>query len=265
MVADPKLTLAVGGRAGRGHDRRSAGGGRRAHRHAWAQAKAAKVAAAKTQGCERARQHPLHVFALHGGAGGAPAAEGRDHLRRGADELARADPLPAAAAARSVFLQTRGGSLGVGFTGAIGLKLANPDKTVIGFSGDGGSMYTIQALWTAARHNVDAKFVVCNNASYRLLQLNIDAYWKEQGIPKHDYPSRFDLSWPPIRFVDLARGLGVPGARREAGGDRAGRAADARSSGRSWWMWCSRATRIQSGWGPRAGSDVGNEWPVVNG
>lgn len=36
--------------------------------------------------------------------------------------------------------------LGVGIPGAIGAKLANPDKTVIGFTGDGGSMYTIQAV-----------------------------------------------------------------------------------------------------------------------
>ena len=64
------------------------------------------------------------------------------------------------------FFQTRGGSLGVGIPGAIGLKLAHPDKTVIGFTGDGGSMYTIQALWTAAHHNIGAKFVICNNASY---------------------------------------------------------------------------------------------------
>jgi benzoylformate decarboxylase len=113
------------------------------------------------------------------------------------------------------YFLTRGGSLGIGFPGAIGAKLANPDKTVIGFSGDGGSMYTIQALWTAARHNVDVKFIVCNNGSYRLLQLNIDQYWKDQGVPKHDFPLSFDLSSPPLHFVDLARGMGVPGVRVE--------------------------------------------------
>jgi benzoylformate decarboxylase len=113
------------------------------------------------------------------------------------------------------FFQTRGGSLGVGFPGAIGLKMAFPDKTVIGFSGDGGSMYTIQALWTAARHNVDVKFVVCNNGSYRLLQLNIDAYWKEQSIPAHDFPLAFDLSHPPLGFVEIARGMGIQAVRVE--------------------------------------------------
>jgi thiamine pyrophosphate-dependent acetolactate synthase large subunit-like protein len=113
------------------------------------------------------------------------------------------------------YFLTRGGSLGIGIPGAIGAKLANPDRPVIGFTGDGGSMYTIQALWTAARHNVNAKFVVCNNSSYRLLQLNIDQYWKDQGVAPRDYPLSFDLSHPPFGFVDMARGMGVSGVRVE--------------------------------------------------
>ncbi|HUO40343.1 MAG TPA: thiamine pyrophosphate-dependent enzyme, partial [Mycobacterium sp.] len=113
------------------------------------------------------------------------------------------------------YFLTRGGSLGVGIPGAIGAKLANPDKTVIGFSGDGGSMYTIQALWTAARHNVDATFVICNNGSYRLLQVNIAAYWQERQYTAHNYPLCFDLSQPPIQFVGLAEAMGVKGARVE--------------------------------------------------
>jgi benzoylformate decarboxylase len=113
------------------------------------------------------------------------------------------------------YFLTRGGSLGVGIPGAIGAKLANPDKTVIGFTGDGGSMYTIQALWTAARHNINAKFVICNNASYRLLQLNINEYWKEQSVPQHDFPLSFDLSYPQLHFAEMAKGMGVPGLRVE--------------------------------------------------
>ena len=113
------------------------------------------------------------------------------------------------------YFLTRGGSLGVGIPGAIGAKLANPDKTVIGFTGDGGAMYTIQALWTAARHNIDAKFVVCNNSSYRLLQLNIDEYWEERAIPKHDFPLSFDLSTPAIQFQEMARSMSVQSLRVE--------------------------------------------------
>jgi thiamine pyrophosphate-dependent acetolactate synthase large subunit-like protein len=76
-------------------------------------------------------------------------------------------------------------------------------------------MYTIQALWTAARHNTDVKFVVCNNASYRLLQLNIGVYWQEREIPKHDFPLGFDLSHPAIRFDELAKSMGADGVRVE--------------------------------------------------
>lgn len=113
------------------------------------------------------------------------------------------------------FFQTRGGSLGVGFPGALGLKLAHPEKTVLGFSGDGGCMYTIQALWTAVRHKIGAKFIVCNNQSYMLLKLNIMEYWKERGIEEHTFPECFDLQGPVVDFAAMAHSMGVP-ARRVA-------------------------------------------------
>ena len=113
------------------------------------------------------------------------------------------------------YFLTRGGSLGTGIPGAIGLQLANPGKLVVGFTGDGGSMYTIQALWTAARHHVPAKFVICNNHSYELLKLNIEEYWQERDVPEHAFPSSFDLAEPDIRFDELARSLGVAAVRVE--------------------------------------------------
>ncbi|MFI5531469.1 thiamine pyrophosphate-binding protein [Kitasatospora sp. NPDC051853] len=111
------------------------------------------------------------------------------------------------------YFATRGGSLGVGIPGAVGMKIAHPEKTVIGFTGDGGSMYTYQALWTAARHDVPAVFVVCNNHRYELLNKNIDQYWVERDIAKHDFPHSFDLSHPEIDFVGLARSLGADAVR----------------------------------------------------
>jgi thiamine pyrophosphate-dependent acetolactate synthase large subunit-like protein len=113
------------------------------------------------------------------------------------------------------YFLARGGSLGLGFPGAIGAKLAHPEKTVIGFSGDGGCMYTFQALWTAAHYKIGAKFVVCNNHSYELLKLNIQQYWHERGIAEHDFPSSFDLNGPDIRFDILAQALGVQAIRVE--------------------------------------------------
>jgi thiamine pyrophosphate-dependent acetolactate synthase large subunit-like protein len=117
------------------------------------------------------------------------------------------------------YFATRGGSLGVGFPGALGLKLAHPDKTVVGFSGDGGAMYTIQAMWTAARHDIGAKFVVCNNRSYQLLKLNVQQYWKERGFPDRDFPGSFDLGYPELDFAAMARSMGVPATRVESSGE----------------------------------------------
>ena len=113
------------------------------------------------------------------------------------------------------YFVTRGGSLGVGIPGAIGAKIAHPDRLVVGFTGDGGAMYTIQGLWTATRHRTGAKFVVCNNGSYRLLQLNILAYWKDREVKPHNFPLCFDLSAPPLRFDLIARSMGVDAVRVE--------------------------------------------------
>ena len=86
---------------------------------------------------------------------------------------------------------------------------------MIGFSGDGGSMYTPQALWTAAHHRIGAKFVICNNRSYQLLKLNVQQYWRERDLPERAFPASFDIRDPDIRFDELARSLGVASARVE--------------------------------------------------
>ena len=114
------------------------------------------------------------------------------------------------------YFQTRSGMLGTGLPGAVGLKLAFPKRTVFGFSGDGGSISTIQAIATAARHGIGAKFVVCNNRSYRILVDNIRRYWQERGIPiDRPAPAVFDLDAPTLRFDLLSRGQGVEAVRVE--------------------------------------------------
>lgn len=112
------------------------------------------------------------------------------------------------------FFQTRGGSLGVGIPGGMGILLACPDRQVIAFTGDGGSMYTIQALYTAKRYHIPVKIVICNNRRYHLLDQNINVYWEEQGIPVHAYPDCFSLE-PVIDFVTLAHSMGMEGIRVE--------------------------------------------------
>jgi thiamine pyrophosphate-dependent acetolactate synthase large subunit-like protein len=108
------------------------------------------------------------------------------------------------------FFQTPGGTLGVGIPGAVGVKLAHPDRTVVGFTGDGGAMYTYQALWTAAHHRIAAKLVVCHNSSYRLLKENLVRYWPDGDADANEFPPFFDVHEPSIDFVALAGALGVP-------------------------------------------------------
>jgi benzoylformate decarboxylase len=114
------------------------------------------------------------------------------------------------------YFQTRAGMLGTGLPGALGLKVARPDRVVFGFSGDGGSMSTIQALGTAARHGIGAKFVVLNNGSYRILKYNLQQYWGERQEPiDQPFPEAFDLTPPDLCFDKLAAGQGVDAMRVE--------------------------------------------------
>lgn len=115
------------------------------------------------------------------------------------------------------FFQTRGGSLGSALAGGLGLKAAFPDKPVLAFSGDGGAMYVIQSLWTAVRHDLDIKYIICNNGSYRLLQLNIQQFWTEQKIAGRPFPISFDLSYPQLRFDIMASSMGMQAQRVETG------------------------------------------------
>ena len=70
----------------------------------------------------------------------------------------------------------RGGALGWGMPGALGVKMANPDRPVLAIVGDGASLYTVQALWTASRYNIPVVYAICNNRAYRILKVNMEIY-----------------------------------------------------------------------------------------
>lgn len=109
----------------------------------------------------------------------------------------------------------RGGGIGQGFAGAIGVKVAVPDRPVVAISGDGSAMYCIQALWTAAHHNLAIVFVVLSNREYRILKHNVDV-WRQnfEAGTQHPY-QQMDLTGPNLDFVHLAAGMGVEGTRVE--------------------------------------------------
>ncbi len=119
------------------------------------------------------------------------------------------------------FFQTRVGMLGTGLPGTVGLKAAAPEKRVLGFAGDGGGISTIQALNTAARHKLGAKFIICNNRSYRILKYNLQDYWVNWLGQSADqsFPKEFDLEDSGLRFDLLAKGHGVQSVRVETPDD----------------------------------------------
>jgi thiamine pyrophosphate-dependent acetolactate synthase large subunit-like protein len=111
------------------------------------------------------------------------------------------------------YFRARGGGLGPGMPGTVGLQLACPDRPVLGVVGDGSAMYTITALWTAAHHNIPCTWVICNNSSYRILKLNLQEYLGEAGAQRRFMHT--DLLDPPLCFDRIAESLGVRGARVE--------------------------------------------------
>lgn len=57
-------------------------------------------------------------------------------------------------------------NLGWGFGTALGAKAAMPDKKVLAIAGDGGFMYQVGELATAARHNIALVVVVFDNGAF---------------------------------------------------------------------------------------------------
>ncbi len=93
----------------------------------------------------------------------------------------------------------RGGAIGWGIGATMGIKLANPDAPTIGIVGDGSAMMTVQGLWTAVNYGIPVTYVICNNASYRILKVNMNVYHtiNEMGPPEQynamDFTTPFDF------------------------------------------------------------------------
>lgn len=107
------------------------------------------------------------------------------------------------------FHTTSGGSLGWGLPAAVGLQLAQPERRVLAFVGDGSALFTMQALWTAARYNVPAIFLIVNNGGYLAVKAAIHEF-RGQGANQQNYPASYIHS-PAVDYVRLAEGYGVKG------------------------------------------------------
>jgi benzoylformate decarboxylase len=109
------------------------------------------------------------------------------------------------------FFAHRGWALGWGMGCTLGVKLAWPDRPVLGLIGDGAALYGIQALWSAAHHDIPVTFVIANNAQYQILKVCGDV----MALPELRDPAcpGMNLVKPEVDFVGLARAFGVEAQR----------------------------------------------------
>ena len=111
------------------------------------------------------------------------------------------------------WLTLTGGSIGQGVPLATGAAVACPDRKVVCLQGDGGAMYTLQALWTQAREKLDVVTVLFANRSYAILNVELARVGAMNVGPRA--LSMLDLRQPDLDFVKLAEGMGVEASRAE--------------------------------------------------
>ncbi|WP_368544874.1 thiamine pyrophosphate-binding protein [Enterobacter soli] len=102
----------------------------------------------------------------------------------------------------------RGGGLGWGMPAAVGHSLGIGREPVVCLIGDGASLYSPQALWTAAHEDLPVTFIVMNNCEYNILK----NFMKGQSHYSSTKLGRFigmDLINPHIDFQALATAMGV--------------------------------------------------------
>jgi benzoylformate decarboxylase len=99
------------------------------------------------------------------------------------------------------------GGIGWGLPASVGVSLANPNRPVVCYSGDGSSMYSIQSLWTAANHKLPLTFVIVNNGGYRIIKQRLLAFHGD------DHYVGMDFVDPPVDFTGIAKSLGLEAMR----------------------------------------------------
>ena len=102
------------------------------------------------------------------------------------------------------FYTCASGGLGHGLPAAVGMALARPDERVIAVLGDGSSLYSIQALWSAAQLGLRMVFIVIRNGRYEALH-EFGRHFALKDLPGTQLPG--------VDFCALARAQGVSAIR----------------------------------------------------
>lgn len=112
------------------------------------------------------------------------------------------------------FFATASGGIGWGTPAAVGVALGDRDRgverPVVGLIGDGSFQYSVQAIWTAAQHDLPIVYVVMRNHEYAILK-SFAELEETPGVPGLDLPG--------IDIASVARGFGCRAADVETAED----------------------------------------------
>ncbi len=123
------------------------------------------------------------------------------------------------------WLTITGGAIGQGLPVATGAAIGCPGRSVLALEADGSAMYTISALWTHAREQLDITTIIFSNRSYAILSMELD---QVGAVATGDAArSLLDLSRPSLDFTALATGMGVPASRASTAAEFAAQLAQA--------------------------------------
>jgi acetolactate synthase I/II/III large subunit len=114
-------------------------------------------------------------------------------------------------AQRHDLLKNVGGSIGFALPAAVGAAIACPDRKVVCLQGDGSAMYTLQALWSQVRENLNVTNVILANRRYAVLQKELENV--RAGTPGPRALSMLDIGNPTLDWCLLARGMGMEATR----------------------------------------------------
>ncbi|MBL8382788.1 MAG: acetolactate synthase large subunit [Burkholderiales bacterium] len=118
-----------------------------------------------------------------------------------------------AGAPRHDLITLTGGAIGQGLPGSIGAAIACPARPVLALIGDGSAMYTIQSLWTLAREHLNVTAIIFNNASYSVLNVELERVGAAEIGPKAR--AQLALGGPALDFARMAQGMGVHAVRTD--------------------------------------------------
>jgi acetolactate synthase-1/2/3 large subunit len=113
-------------------------------------------------------------------------------------------------ARRHTVMTNTGGAIGQGIPCALGAALARPGSRIVCLQSDGSAQYTLQALWSLAREELNVTVIIAANHKYAILETELSRAGADITDPALASLTRLV---PRVDWVALARGYGVPATR----------------------------------------------------